>query len=222
MGMTILQLPKSIQGIVVDLDRTLYPRSEGDPYLADSAERSMPFLGERLGMSIEDAELLAEVKRQEWIAQEGRRPVFAELLDSLGIDPLSWYPIRARCCHPEKFISPNPNLRKVLIRTRAMVRVAILTNAPQVVAHRVLHCIGVADLGFPVCSPDAFRSFKPQQQAFHAAATALELEGEHLVAIGDRLATDCEAALAAGYGGAVHVKGPEDVIAFIRTVLFTR
>jgi FMN phosphatase YigB (HAD superfamily) len=218
--MEIIKLPATIRGIVMDLDRTLYPRHEADPYLSDSAGRAMPFLGEQLEMSQEEVEQLADEHRQRWIIREGRRPVFPELLESLGIDPGTWYPVRAQCCRPESFITANLLLRDALQQAIALVGVAILTNAPCSIAQRVIQALGMANINLPVLGADEIGNYKPQREAFCKAARHLRIDSKDLVAIGDRRETDCDAAIQAGYGGAVRVKGPDDVITFIRTVLF--
>lgn len=217
--MEILRLPPTIEGLILDMDGTLYPYSpqEGKPYLDESAEGEWQFIAQNLGLSVSDAKGAVQAKKGEIERRTGRVTSLTCTLVELGIEKQAWDRIRAECYFPERHLKPNPRLRAALAQVPADVRVLIFSNSPRKVAERVVRTIGIHDLGIRVLGVDEVTTFKPDPAAFDKAARIAGVPMEALVSVGDRRDIDCLVPLEVGYGGAVHVSGPEDVIEFLTT-----
>lgn len=212
--MEILAQPNPMLGLVLDMDRTLYPAVEADPYLKEGAAGEWVFICQKLRRERSEAEARVRAKKQTIEERLGRTTSLTAALVELGISKCDWDRVRGECYFPEKHIASNPGLRAALTAAQRRMKLCIFTNSPRPVATRIVKAIGIHDLGIQLIGVDDISSFKPDPVAFVAAARLTGLEMKTLVSIGDRRDIDCVVPLEAGYGGAVHVSGPEEVVTF--------
>lgn len=217
--MEILRMPTSVRGVVLDMDNTLYPRSEGMPYLAEGIVREWDFIVGQLGLSVSDAKRAVTEKKTEIERFAGRVTSWTSALVALGVSKQAWDQIRTTCYHPERHIRRNPALHATLAKMPTWLRVLVFTNSPRAIADRVIRTIGIDDIGLQVLGVDEIATFKPDPAAFLEAAQIIGVPLPSLISIGDRRDIDCIVPLEAGYGGAIHVNGPEEVIEFLNQQL---
>ena len=98
----------------------------------------------------------------------------------LGIDMATSVAWRERLINPDRFLKPDPRLRKSLVRLRTFgLRMVALTNNPRSVGEATLKALGVADLFIRVVGLDDTLKSKPAREPFLLAASyALDLEIE--------------------------------------------
>ncbi len=201
------------------MDQTLYYPAEADPYLAEGAEGEWRFICDRLALKRADAEILIKAKRCEVEARLGRATSLTSALVELGVSKRDWDRIRTDCYFPEKHIGENTRLRSALEHARGRATLCVFTNSPKSVAKRVVKAVGIHDLDLRLIGVDEVSTFKPDPDAFLEAAHSLGIQPQGLVSVGDRRDIDCLPPLEAGYGGAVHVAGPDEVIEFCQIYL---
>ena len=111
---------------------------------------------------------------------------------------------------PERFLKPDPELRKVLIELGKKYKMVCVTNNPVPAAVKTLRAIGVEDILTSVIGLDTCLASKPNRKVLEAAVSLLNVQPEQCLSVGDRYDIDLALPLEMGMG-AVLVSGVEDV-----------
>jgi FMN phosphatase YigB (HAD superfamily) len=208
--MKAFNMPSIVEGILFDIDNTLYEHKE---YVDSQIEVLNRRLAEELRRPPEEVAEEVEEKRREAAATEGgRRP-------SLGNTFLRFYGIpietsvawREELIEPEAYLSPDRELRERLEGVSRRAAICAVTNNPLSIGERTLHALGVADLLPVVSGLDTSSVSKPDPRPFEVALEYLALPPGEIVAIGDRYEIDLEPIIDLG-GGGVLVEGREDLL----------
>lgn len=180
---------KKVQGIIFDLDGTLYSFDKGD----ESQFRSSAF-GKQIRANcvafFQDRFALTPNQAEEMFIDLGVRydgEVSLALEKEFGIDRSEYFS-RTWSLPVEKFIEPSPALAKELqsIRTHS----AVLTAAPKVWAEKALRFLEIREhFGEAVFTGDPDVR-KPHPRAFRQVAEYWNLSPEQIVSIGDQERTD--------------------------------
>lgn len=81
------------------------------------------------------------------------------------------------------------------------LRLAVITNAPGRYQRKKIASVGLADLFDTIVISGEVGVAKPNDEIFHAACSALDLQPHEVAHVGDRLDLDAEAAVRAGMHG---------------------
>ncbi len=205
--MKIFRLPETVQGIVFDMDGTLY---SNPAYLKWQESSQVARLAEWLGIGAEEAANMMRALREARRAAGLPATSMANLFKGFGIgmaDIIRW---REDDFRPADWLFPDPELDTALKELSLHHRLSLLTNNPRKVGLASLEALGVARHFTTVIGLDDTGQSKPSSMPFRKACEALGLDPRSCVSIGDRNDVDIEPALAIGMGG-ILVAGVEEV-----------
>ncbi|WP_455382594.1 HAD family hydrolase [Salinispira pacifica] len=206
--MKIFALPPIVRGIVFDIDNTLYQHKE---YVELQTDLLLRRLARERGESYETTRSLVEQYRAEAAASSGgRRPSLGNSFLQFGIPIETSVRWREEELRPERYLSADPELARLLEELSAHYRLCCVTNNPQSVGRRTLRALAIDRFLPVVVGLDDCGVSKPSELPFRRAAELVELPPEQMVSIGDRFEVDLEPALAAGMG-AILVEGRDDL-----------
>lgn len=203
-----------ISVIIFDIDGTVYTHPG---YHNDGTRGEIAEIATILGQSPHDIEMLVMSRRQELTFTLDRPAAMTETVISLGVTRAQWNELRCRAWQPEKWLTRDPTLCKVLGALCARYRIAFGTNSPLAVGQRVLQAIGITEVtpDIPVFGPESFGVSKPHPDFFVRISEALGCVPFQCVSIGDREANDGIPAVDAGFTNALIVSGRDALIAGI-------
>ncbi len=206
--MKVYSLPRSVRGLIFDLDNTLY---EHPDYARDQVESQIVLLAQRWNRLPAELQLEIYQKEAEWArTRGGRRPSFGNLLqDAYGIDIAESVRLREESIHPERWLRPDPLLGQTLRALHDRYRMVLLTNNPTSIGRRSLKALGLEDCFDGVVGLETTLKSKPSLEPFWEALRVLGLEASEVVSVGDRYAVDIEVPLSLGMGG-ILVEGVDD------------
>ncbi|MEX0788361.1 MAG: pyrimidine 5'-nucleotidase [Anaerolineales bacterium] len=155
----------SVEVLFLDVDDTLYPRTNG--LWQAIGERILGYLTDRVGLTSAEAERV----RASYLERYGT--TLSGLIRHHGVDPLDYL----RVVHNlplREYLSPDPRLRCLLEGISS--RKVIFTNAHREHVERVLACLEVEDTIDQIVDLLALRMFnKPDPNAYRIV---LELAGD--------------------------------------------
>jgi phosphoglycolate phosphatase/putative hydrolase of the HAD superfamily len=206
--MKVFRLPEHISALLFDMDSTLYTQGE---YAQSQIDLPVKKLARLRGVSFQ--EMRDEIK--DWgekLAAEnsGKKTSLGNLFRSFGVsieESIRW---REELYEPEKYLSPDPQLRSVLAALGSAFALGLVTNNPVSIAKRTLSCLGVEDLFTVVVGLDTCGVSKPHEEPFRRAAELLGAEAGDCVSIGDRYDIDIAPSLELGMGG-ILAEGVRDI-----------
>lgn len=188
---------KNEQGVIFDLDGTLYRLRSSDgtfgnsSFYADLQANMSRFLADRLGLSSTDAECeYTRIKDQ----YNGEVSLGVEL--ELGIDRYEWFG-NTWNLDPARYVdAPGENLAESLAPFRG--RSLVLTAAPAAWAYRVLEYLGMDEMfdGKVITGEPDLR--KPNPAIFRKAAQILQKQCCEVISVGDQNESDIVPAKALG------------------------
>jgi phosphoglycolate phosphatase/putative hydrolase of the HAD superfamily len=206
--MQFYSLPREIEGLAFDIDKTLY---DNDHY----ARNQIDVLIERL--ALERSENVADTRRAvlRWqeeyaAANEGARQSLGNTFAALGVPIQTSVAWREELIHPERFLQADEHLVTALEELSRTYRLVAVTNNPVRVGRATLETLGVSRFFPHVVGLDTTLRSKPDPAAFRHAVEALACEPGKAVSVGDRYEVDVVPALSIGMGG-VLVDGVNDV-----------
>ena len=206
--MKVYKIPEDLRAIVFDIDGTLYTSSL---YVFEQVDAQVRHFAHIRGMSEDQAREQIRHYRKTWSAQHGGRKIsLGNTLTAFGIsiqESIEW---RNTLLEPERFLKPDPELRKVLIELGKKYKMVCVTNNPVPAAVKTLRAIGVEDILTSVIGLDTCLASKPNRKVLEAAVSLLNVQPEQCLSVGDRYDIDLALPLEMGMG-AVLVSGAEDV-----------
>jgi len=206
--MKVYSLPPQIQGLIFDLDSTLY---ENPAYAQNQVEAQIELLAKRWGRNPSELQLEIYQREEAWTrAHQGRKPSFGNLLhDAYGISIQESVKIREEAICPERWLYSDSKLKAVLQKLQSKYRMVLLTNNPTSIGRRSLRALGVEECFSAVVGLETTLKSKPSPETFQEALRILELPANRVVSVGDRYSVDIEPALKLGMVG-ILVEGLED------------
>jgi len=214
-----------IEGIVTDIDLTLYSGEAGKAYMKEGAGKEMEYLAGQFNLSVEATRNRISETRERMAQEAGIMVSMSLAVQELGVDFKTWNTIREGLYHPERFLEVNPRLVEMIRRTLQYFPMVAATNSPRATGVRVLKVLGLDDMldQIVVVGPEDTGFNKPQTKYFAAVMERLDgvLRGR-ILAIGDRIDNDLWPAVQAGAGGAVHVRRVEETISLLEGLVCQR
>lgn len=221
-----MQIVKAVQGValveiqvvVLDVDNTLYYTCID--YSGDGRGKESVAIARQLGVTVDRAGERVEGLRTELThAHGGRRATTTEVILALDL-PLEWWNgVRQSCYRPEKWLKPDPRIKRVIRTLGAEFRLVAASNSPRNVMHRVLGTIGLRKPFKVTWAPEDY-SAKHDPEHWRKLADRLGVPPHRCVSVGDRVEVDCYPAIAAGFGGALQVDGPVDLPDVARYLIY--
>jgi len=205
--MKVLRLADGAEGLIFDLDGTLYTNPA---YMAFQEEVLVGRLARERGEGVEATRAALQKMRAEREAAGLGRTSMARLFAALGIGVETSVRWREELIEPRDWLEADPRLEAALQILGARYSLAVVTNNPRSVGEKGLEALGVRSLFRAVVGLDDTMASKPAPEPFLAASRLLGLKPELCVSIGDRRDVDLSPAMALGMG-AVLVDGVEDV-----------
>jgi phosphoglycolate phosphatase/putative hydrolase of the HAD superfamily len=208
--MKAYQLVLPVEGIIFDMDNTLYTH-EG--YARHQEDVLVERLAAELAVGKSEAVERVRLSRSRLThANGGKKPSLGTVFLDLGISIATSVVWRNTLIEPERYLKPDPKLRAVLEVLGNRHGLAIVTNNPVEIARRTLAAVGVDGLVPFIVGLDSTGVSKPDPAAFRIAAERLSCPFERVVSVGDRFEIDIEPALELGMAGLL-VDGVEEVYA---------
>ena len=207
--MRLFRLPNRVAGLLFDMDMTLYRHED---YYRSQIKNQVVLLAQQLQKDPEALEHELKIWQKKWSSQhEGRQPSFGNtLLGALGIPIEQSVLLRRQAIRPQDYLSPDAELREVLLKLAQKFQIALVTNNPSDIAEITLDALGVADLFSHIIGLDQAGESKPAPAAFRLGLEALGCPANQAVSIGDRYEVDLEVPLSWGCGG-ILVESMKDV-----------
>ncbi len=206
-AMKTFNLPASAHALLFDIDLTLYTNEE---WAQEQIDVQIRYFAKLRGIPETDAQDLIAQERIRRETETGKKTSLGNALTAFGIpisESIRW---REELLEPEKFLVPDPVLRKTLITLSRKFSLAAVTNNPSRPAGSTLAALGIRDL-FPVLvALDTTGVSKPHKKPYITAAEALDVPPGACISIGDRYDIDIAVPLDLGMGG-ILVNGVEDV-----------
>lgn len=213
--MQFFSLPRDIQGLAFDIDKTLY---DHDHY----ARRQVEVLIERLAH--ERGETLAETRhailawqKEYEAANDGARQSLGNTFAALGVPMETSVAWREELIHPKHFLDRDEYLQRAVEELGREYRLIAVTNNPVRVGRETLEALGVSRFFEHLVGLDSTFRSKPDPAAFRHAIELLGCEPSRAVSVGDRYEVDIAPALSLGMGG-ILVKGVNDVYSLPRVL----
>lgn len=198
---------KSFRAILFDIDNTLY---RDDHY----AEWQIEVLIERFAahrkIDLSQAHQLIDSTRDAIIGRTGRRPSLGNTMEELGVSIRQGVEWRRELVDPHQFLSPDPELARLVEQLSSRYRIAALTNNPADVGWASLEALGIAKQFPLVVGLDTTWHSKPDWEPFAAALAAVECRAEATLMVGDRFDVDLAPLLDHG-GSGLLVERREDL-----------
>jgi len=206
--MKLFHLPPVIEGLIFDIDNTLY---RDERYVNGQIVQLIARLARERGESFEVTNSMVETYRTEQAAQNGgRKPSLGNTFVHFGVPIEQSVRWREEELNPEEYLSVDLELDALLADLAGRYRIACVTNNPSTVGRRTLAALGVEHHFRVVIGLESTMVSKPHVLPFQLAAAELSCRPDRMVSIGDRYEIDIEPALSTGMGG-ILVESREDL-----------
>ena len=197
--MQTYSLPARIEGIIFDIDKTLYD----DPTYADlQTSLLIERLASEWGKSVEETQRAVDEWRERYEDKnDGQKQSLGNTFVGLGIS------IETSVCWREELFRPRDHLVRDHELAAAMhllaqsYRLIAVTNNPRSVGVDTVAALGVDGYIGEVVGLDTTWISKPAPEPFAAAARLLDCTPQGVVSVGDRYDVDIAPALSLGMGG---------------------
>jgi putative hydrolase of the HAD superfamily len=196
-----------IKVIFFDLDGTLY---ESETIRKKFAEAAYTTLAALKNISVADAQILIETRRDELLKKQGFPAPYTLTLVSYGLPIEMWHKQNVAFFDPRDYLKKDTMLKTILQRLKTNYRLAILTNNNDIQTARILEALGVDGIFDRVFTYNTFKILKPDPEFFKQSARALGVEPNECLVVGDRYHVDLDPAQQLGMR-IYEVNGPEDI-----------
>lgn len=207
--MSFYSIPKTIKTFIFDIDGTLYTSPE---FVAEQVDVQIRHYAHLNGISEDSAREMIESYRKKWSAEHGGKKIsLGNTFPAFGVDIETSIKWRNELLMPEKFLSPDLNLRHFLLELKKSFNLICVTNNPVKAARRTLDAVGISDVIPNVIGLDTCMKSKPAKEMLELAAKKTSSKFSECVSVGDRFDIDIALPLELGMGG-ILVDGAQDVV----------
>lgn len=207
--MNFYSIPKKIKTFIFDIDGTLYTSPE---FVAEQVDVQIRHYAHLNGISEDSAREMIESYRKKWSAEHGGKKIsLGNTFPAFGVDIETSIKWRNELLMPEKFLSPDLNLRHFLLELKKSFNLICVTNNPVKAARRTLDAVGISDVIPNVIGLDTCMKSKPAKEMLELAAKKTSSKFSECVSVGDRFDIDIALPLELGMGG-ILVDGAQDVV----------
>jgi putative hydrolase of the HAD superfamily len=196
-----------IKAIIFDMDGTLYASDKIRKQFAGAAYHTLSKTGH---ISIVRAQKLIEERRAALQEKSGFPVPYTLTLRSFNIPISVWHEENIRFFDPRDYLRKDDQLKRALTALKNDFRLAVMTNNNRVQTERVLEALALSDIFDRVFTYNSFEVLKPDPAFFEKSATALDIDPQSCLFVGDRYDVDLQPARKLGMQ-VLEVKGPEDI-----------
>jgi FMN phosphatase YigB (HAD superfamily)/uridine kinase len=213
----ILSMPQ-VEALILDLDETMY---QCPKYSAQRDQSEMAAMARVWGVTYETAAARFDAQRKNLTESLGRKASRNETAASFGFSLGWWNEIREQSFSPELYLSPNEHLVRCLSELSKRYKVAVASNSPTPIVHRVLDALGLGSLKktWVVIGTNDGKA-KPDSDLYALAAELLSVAFDRCLSVGDREDMDGWPAMKLGMG-AIIVDDVNDLIGLLENLLST-
>lgn len=213
--MKIYDLPKKVEGLILDIDNTLY---RNDDYIQSQIHGLTQRFADHFHIPYEEGEKKIEKYKTEFAKEnKGKKPSVGNTFLAFGISIETSVQWRSELIQPEDYLSAHEALTETMtILSRHFILKAV-TNNPKEIGRRTLSTLGIEAVFSDIIGLDTTGVSKPDRKPFQWVVEDTSIPPANLVSIGDRYEVDLEIPLAMGMGG-ILVESMEDVYALPRVL----
>ncbi|MBN1647565.1 MAG: HAD family hydrolase [Spirochaetales bacterium] len=213
--MKCYSLPERIQGLIFDIDQTLYRHDHYYSLQEDLQVREFAAC-EKIPYA-QAAERIHDYREQVGRKQGGKKPSLGNTFSHFGYPVAVTAKWREKLLFPEEYLSYDEKLVQVMEKLAGQCRIAAVTNNAEKVGWKTLEVLGIKPFFVSLIGLDTSGVSKPHEAPFLAAVKELGLSPAVITALGDRYHIDLEIPLSLGMGG-ILVESMEDVYALDKTI----
>jgi FMN phosphatase YigB (HAD superfamily) len=208
--MKIVRIPEKIEGLIFDIDLTLYGSKE---YYKSQIDLLTNELIKEIGKPFDEAlEDITRFRKEYTVTHCGRKPALGQVFLHYGVGIERNCEWRTRLFRPEDYLAYDERLVRTLEVLSARYGLAAVTNNTTVIAGRTLDVLGVRGFFPIIVALDRSHAVKPSMIPFEIALSEMKKSAECVVSVGDRMEVDLEVPVKHGMGG-ILVENMEDVYA---------
>lgn len=204
--MKLFSLPKKINGLIFDIDQTLYRHNE---YYSSQEELQIKYYAELEKILYETAEKKIKEYRESG-KKSGKQPSLGNTFKHFGYsvqDTVFW---REALFTPEKYLCTDEKLVTAVKFLFQKYKLIAVTNNAELIGWKTLKALGVDKYFNDILGLHANGVSKPAAQPFINAAEKIAVPVLECVSVGDRFHVDLEIPIELGMGG-ILVESMEDV-----------
>ena len=197
------------KAIVLDVDNTLYPRNSR--YEVHRQEIQQNILEQILQKSPKQIKGRTDAIQEEYNREHKHKRFIPRLTSSeiairLGIDRQRWDEERTSLIHPEKYLSPDPHVPKVLNTLTEGYQLILSSNSPSTIVRKILLALGceLPEIDkYNLITSDVVNASKPDPRFYMAIEEIFGISLSSCLSIGDNLINDGEVPVELGMGAVV-------------------
>ena len=183
-----MQIPASgIQGIVFDLDGTLYASPEFAATIQDAA---VAYISRVKGVSEEEACLMLSSTRKRLTQEKGTVQTLSAVCAHLGGDIRELHACFEKLLRPEAYLVRDDRVIELLKRLREKFHLYIYTNNNRALTMRILDYLGLEGLFEQIFTIDDDWTAKPDEGKLERLLNATGTPANRLLFVGDRYDID--------------------------------
>jgi FMN phosphatase YigB (HAD superfamily) len=201
-------LPKRTEGLIFDIDQTLYRHDHYYNLQEDLQVREFAKC-EAIGYE-QAAEKIRHYRESEGRKNEGQKPSLGNTFRHFGYPLELTVQWREKLFFPEKYLHYDNQLVQAFSRLRNQCKIIAVTNNADNIGWKTLEVLGIKSFFINVIGLNSSMVSKPHKAPFENAQVKLELPANAITSIGDRFHIDLELPLEMGMGG-ILVESMEDV-----------
>lgn len=206
--MKIFSVPENLEGLIFDIDQTLYRH---DHYYSLQEDLQVREFAEQENITYEQASVKIKKYREDYAGKNSaEKPSLGNTFRHFGYPVEVTVEWRKRLFKPEKYLSYDKKLVKAFTELAAELRIIAVTNNADIIGIKTLEVLGIAGFFKAVLGLDSTGVSKPHDRPFLEAVRKLDLDCSSVAAVGDRYNIDLEIPISLGMGG-ILVENMEDI-----------
>lgn len=199
MSLQIYSYPSEVEGLIFDIDKTLY---DNDIYAEYQINILIKRLSDERNQKVEITQKEISQRREQFQKENnGAHQSLGNIFLSMGIPIETSVCWREELIHPKEFLGSDKKLIKVLSQLSQDYCLNAVTNNPVKVGRLTIDALGGLKYFKNVFGLDTLMRSKPDPAIFRYASQMAGCEEKKMLSIGDRFDVDISPALSVGMGG---------------------
>jgi FMN phosphatase YigB (HAD superfamily) len=199
-AMKIVRIPPLIEGLIFDVDLTLYDSRE---YYNSQKYLLVKKLAEKTGKSCEETLKAVDDYQQDYMkTHNGKKLTMGNLFFlRFGVSIEENCRWRSSLFHPEDYLQRDEKLIQTMEKLSAHLMLAAVTNNTEEIGKRTLRVLGIEGFFPVIVGLDRTLVSKPSMKPFTIASKEMGIPLSRCISIGDRMEVDVELPVREGMGG---------------------
>lgn len=176
-----------VQAIIFDLDGTLYV----DESFADEIKRSAAaYIAGIRGITAAAASMLIKETRSKLSRDNGQDATLSSVCIELGGSVTGFHAFATPLLHPEKHLTPDHRVTKLLTELAGRFELYIYTNNNRTLTGKALDALGISGLFKRIFTIEDFWRPKPDRTVLTYIFTTIHKDPKQCLFVGDRYDVD--------------------------------